>query len=513
MSPKENLSMNKKDDSKFNNEQESSETNELNGNEQQPNELGYKMTFASVAGNALEMYDFTVFGYYSDVIGAQFFPPNQSESLALIESFAVLGLGFLVRPIGGAIIGKIGDIYSRKRALEISIFVMTFPTVLLGCLPTYSQVGWLSTFLLIFLRVLQGLSVGGQFMAAIIFTLERKTDISGWGLWSATSISAGNVGIAIGGVITSILRESLSREELYSWGWRLPFWLGIFALIPAIYLRMQPEVDMINPSVSVSPNNTSLENVTSEENRNDHEPKRNPLKEALRKSNRLPLLIATLIPTLNAAAYHVLFVWVVIFMTDMIDPPVQHSFTINSILSIIGGIPFPLIAGWMIDRVGNDGVLVAFTSIASIILYPLAIRYIGINWGQDEQPSDIQIVFIVLVLAMLYALFATSQMPFIVTLFPRDIRLTSASLGYNISNATWGGFSPLLATVFAERMNYFAAGCIVSAGALCTFIGVCITPGGFDSRVKRVADLKELEERAHSTETTEDNRLTQPLLP
>merc|ERR1719491_747982 len=132
-------------------------------------EDSWTKTIAGVAGNVLEWYDFAVFGCFSDVLGAVFFPPNQDGHAQIVESFAVFGGAFFMRPLGGMFMGYIGDKYGSRRALTISIFLMAFPTFAMGCLPGYATVGSLSIVLLTIVRLLQGLSVGGQLMSSLIF--------------------------------------------------------------------------------------------------------------------------------------------------------------------------------------------------------------------------------------------------------------------------------------------------------------------------------------------------------
>lgn len=177
-------------------------------------------TVAGVAGNVLEWYDFAIFGYLGDVIGVVFFPPNQAGDASTVEAFAVFGGAFLVRPIGGLLMGYIGDVYGRKKALVISIFLMAFPTFAMGCLPSYSQVGPVAYVLLIIVRLLQGLSVGGQLMSSLVFTLESH-DPSKWGLYGSFVMAAANFGTLLGGIAGYILRTALTQEQLIAWGWRV----------------------------------------------------------------------------------------------------------------------------------------------------------------------------------------------------------------------------------------------------------------------------------------------------
>lgn len=149
-------------------------------------------TLAGVAGNVLEWYDFAVFGYFGDILGEVFFPPHQKGNASTSESFLVFGVAFLMRPIGGMMMGYIGDLYGRKKALVISIFLMAFPTFLMGCLPGYSHIGDWAIVLLVFVRLLQGLSVGGQLVSSLVFTLENHDPVH-WGLYGSFVMAAANL--------------------------------------------------------------------------------------------------------------------------------------------------------------------------------------------------------------------------------------------------------------------------------------------------------------------------------
>jgi MHS family proline/betaine transporter-like MFS transporter len=269
-----------------------------------------------------------VFGYFSDIIGQVFFPP-QENTKAIIESFAVFGLAFLVRPIGGLVMGYIGDTYGRKTALEISIFMMAFPTFLMGCLPSYDQVGSLAIVLLLLTRVLQGLSVGGQLVTSLVFTCENNPR-SQWGLYGSYVMAAANFGTLLGGLMSFTMRKNLTEEQLLDWGWRLPFMLGILVSFCGIYLKFYCEDDSIEQLNGVSPPN--------------------PIKAAFAKGNRMMLLSATLVPMLWAGGFYLAFVWMATFMNSLIDPPVPDAFEVNSASLLFSVCIFFPFAGWLSDK-------------------------------------------------------------------------------------------------------------------------------------------------------------------
>eukprot|EP01082_Thalassiosira_pseudonana_P008549 g7339.t1.1.5e17418a.1.5e1746ab g7339 g7339.t1 contig24:396189-397169(+) len=211
---------------------------------------GTMQMIAGCMGNVLEWYDFALFGFFSDIIAQVFFPPvdddddnggdNDVPTSNLIRSFAVYGGAFLMRPVGGLVIGYIGDKYGRKEALVLSLFLMAFPTFLMGCLPTYAQIGAWSTASLVVCRLLQGMSVGGQLPASLIYTVEMRPK-ERWGFYGSLVMMAANTGTLLGNFVGALLRTILTDDELLRWGWRIPFLSGILIAIVADYLRLHGE--------------------------------------------------------------------------------------------------------------------------------------------------------------------------------------------------------------------------------------------------------------------------------
>lgn len=173
----------------------------------------------SAAGNVLEWYDFALYGFFSDIIGQEFFPPSNSDHENLIYSYLVFGGAFVARPVGGIVTGHIGDKHGRKRALVFSLFCMSVPTVAMGLLPTYAMVGGWSTALLVICRLLQGFSVGGQLPSSLVYTLETKPKAS-WGYYGSFINMAANSGVILGNLVGALIRQLVTPEQLSSWGWR-----------------------------------------------------------------------------------------------------------------------------------------------------------------------------------------------------------------------------------------------------------------------------------------------------
>jgi MHS family proline/betaine transporter-like MFS transporter len=198
-----------------------------------------RQLMAASIGNVLEYYDFIVYAYLAATLAKKFFP-NESEIASLLASFAAFGVGFLARPLGGLIIGRIGDKSGRRIALLITIFGMAIGTVGIGVLPTYAQIGVLAPILLVVMRLLQGLSAGGEWGGATSFIAEsapegRRGFFGGIGQASIAGASL------LGSVVTALVAMAFTPDQMQDWAWRVPFLLGGLLLPVGIYMRSSME--------------------------------------------------------------------------------------------------------------------------------------------------------------------------------------------------------------------------------------------------------------------------------
>ncbi|GAX83004.1 hypothetical protein CEUSTIGMA_g10431.t1 [Chlamydomonas eustigma] len=187
------------------------------------------------AARSLCRYDFLVFAYQSVVISKLFFPPSDSTS-HLLSVYGIFAAGFITRPLGALVFGWIGDRYSRKTALLASIYLMSIPTTLMGCLPTYSQVGIIAPWLLVLTRIAQGFAVGGEFTATMVFLVEHapKGQEGLMGSWAFFSVM---IGVLTGSSISMAFNYALTDSQLYSWGWRVPFLISVLGAAVGVYMR------------------------------------------------------------------------------------------------------------------------------------------------------------------------------------------------------------------------------------------------------------------------------------
>lgn len=188
-----------------------------------------------VVGNVMEWYDFAIYGYFATVIGKQFFP-SEDPAVSVIAAFGAFAAGFLARPLGGLLLGSLGDLIGRRQVLMVSIFCMAVPTVLLGLLPSHEHLGVMAPILVVLLRIIQGLSVGGEYTSSAVFLAEhapahRRGFLASWSAWG--TILGILIGSGVGAVVTSVLDDA----QITAWGWRVPFVMGGILAVVGFVLR------------------------------------------------------------------------------------------------------------------------------------------------------------------------------------------------------------------------------------------------------------------------------------
>ncbi len=408
-------------------------------------------TIAGLLGNVLEWYDFGMYGYFSDTISQVFFPPssindnNSSSNNNLVYSYLIFGLAFLCRPIGGVVTGHIGDMYGRKRALVFSMCCMICPSVLMGCLPTYSTCGGISIVLLALCRSIQGFSVGGQLISSVMYTLETKPKAY-WGYYGSFIDVSSGCGVLLANMVSAILRSTLTDAQLLSWGWRLAFISGILIAPAAAFLNCYGEEH--HPNKGEFDDDSAVVGSNSNNNNNDDEfddrrrsqssssvvRRKRPFTEALKRENWYPLLASILTPMLGGAGYYVTFIWMAVYMETLLDSPVPNAYWVNLFAYMFGLLPSAIVSGILSDRYGRH-VVMTIGAICVGIVAPIMI-YI-ISWGQTWPAFAAQWT-----IGVLLSMFTGPMWAWLPENFDPKVRLTSAAMGYNLSVCISAGFSP-----------------------------------------------------------------------
>ena len=372
---------------------------------------------AGSVGNVLEWYDFAVYGFLAPLMGPLFFP-DEDPLAALINTYGIFAAGYIVRPVGGVIFGYIGDRMGRKRALQLSIAMMAIPTVLVGLLPVHAQVGTLAAVLLVVLRLVQGVSVGGELVGSMSYLVETAP-ASKRGLAGSWSVTGGVGGILLGSLVVTIFSGIFGQEAMASWGWRVPFLAGGLIFFIGRWLRQSLE--------------ESAE-FTASQDEDDNAP--SPLATVLREMPTRVLHLSTGI-LLYATAFYMLFVWLPAYLMHIVVPAVPHAMVVNSISMVLLLLTIPY-GGHLSDRFGRKPVMLSAIAMLGLTIYPL---FLVLDHGVLWQAACCQ-----LFLAVLVGLIQGPVPAFMVECFPVRNRYTAIGLSYNITLALFGGTAPMVST-------------------------------------------------------------------
>lgn len=302
--------------------------------------------------------------------------------------------------------------------------------------------------------------MGGQLPASLIYTVETRPR-ERWGLYGSYVMMAANVGTLLGNFVGATLRSVLSEEALMNWGWRIPFLSGILIAFVAVYLKFHGEEHHPNEG-HYDTDGEPQDGAEDVEVRPKH-----PLREAVRKENLPALVSATLTPMLWGAGFYVSFVWMAIFMDDLISPPIPNAFWINAMAMLFGvTLPLPLL-GLLSDYVGRVRIM-AVGAIGLGALGPFMVLIIS-----KGQP--VPAFFAQWAIGLLLCAFGGPISAWLVEKFPRQVRLTSASLGYDLAHCTASAFSPLIATALAQNVGIASPGILYPLFATLSLIGLFIS--------------------------------------
>ncbi len=371
-----------------------------------------KAIWAAAIGNLLEWYDFGVYAYLAGLIATNFFP-SSNPTASLLAGFAAFGVGFLARPLGGILIGRLGDTKGRKVALVLTIFLMAFGTVGLGLLPSYAAIGVWAPILLVALRIVQGLAAGGEWGTSTAFMVEWAPQHRRglYGSFQQVSTAGGSL---LGSAVAAIMTSSLSSAAMLEWGWRVPFLLGVVLLFVGAYLRSNVDE---TPSYEASRQAAADQPVAS----------------------GFPLgALAFGFTIFWTIAYYTLLAWMPTFTQKFAGLTPAQALWSNTIglIAMVIAVPF---WGALSDKVGRRPLLMASAISIGLLSYPLfSLMTNGIGLALV---MPLQILF-----GILLALYSGAGPAAISEIFPTHLRSTWMSSGYALSVAIFGGFAPFIAT-------------------------------------------------------------------
>jgi MFS family permease len=404
---------------------------------------------ASSAGTMIEWYDFYIFGSLAAVISTHFYPPG-SPTLNFLKTLATFAVGFAVRPLGALVFGRIGDLVGRKFAFLVTLLIMGGATAAIGFLPTYSQIGMAAPILLVVLRLLQGLALGGEYGGAAIYVAEHAPD-GKRGFYTSFIQTTATLGLFLSLGVILVVRASMSEDAFRDWGWRIPFLLSIVLVGLSYYIRSR---------LAESPLYVRL--------RQAGKTSTAPITDSFGTWPRWKFFLLVLFGATagQAVVWYTGQFYALFFMQTVLRVPLTTSYLIVA-AALIVGTPMFIVFGALSDRIGRKKVMMAGNLLAALSYYPiyLAMKHFSepVNPVMLTALVLIQVIFVTMVYGPIAA--------FLVEAFPAKIRYTSLSLPYHFGNGWFGGFLPLIATALVARTGNIYAGLLFPITvALTTFV-------------------------------------------
>ena len=375
-----------------------------------------RVLVAGAAGNAMEWYDFAVYGYFAPTIGARFFP-SRDPTASLIAAFGVFAAGFLMRPLGAVVFGHVGDRLGRRPALTISAIAMAVPTFLMGIVPDYQQIGASAALLMIGLRLLQGLSVGGEYTTSIVYLVEsappgRRGRTGSW------TPAGGLIGTVLGSAAAAAVSSMLAPSALAAWGWRIPFAFGLAVGLAAWSVRRRIPETLDQPAVA-----------------------RLPLIDALRTEYPSMLRIFAM-GLMLGVGFYMTFVYTVTFVQELGHVGAAKALEVNT-LNMVVLLVTTLAAGALSDRIGRRPLMIGAALAMLVLAYPL--------FWLVSRPDAGAVLFGQMGFALILGVFLGPLPATMAEAFPSRVRCSALSLSYNLGQAIFGGTTPLVATYLIAR--------------------------------------------------------------
>ncbi|HEY4305025.1 MAG TPA: MFS transporter [Gemmatimonadaceae bacterium] len=404
---------------------------------------------ASSAGTVIEWYDFFVFGSLSAILSGVFYPESNS-TISLLKWLATFAAGFAVRPFGALFFGRIGDLVGRKYAFMMTLVIMGASTALIGVLPGYGTLGIFAPVLLVTLRLLQGLALGGEYGGAAVYVAEHAPD-GKRGYYTSFIQATGTFGLFASLLVILATKSAMSDADFKAWGWRIPFLLSALLVIVSGYIRSRMAESPLFAKLKA-------EGRTSKA----------PISDSYGTAERWKVFFVVLFGATagQAVVWYTGQFYALIFLQTVLKIPLDTSYKIIAIGLLLGA-PFFVVCGALSDRIGRKKIIMAGCLLA-------AVSYIPIYHAMSAMADPLNfwglvgLIFVqVLFVTMVYGPIAA----FLVESFPAKIRYTSLSLPYHFGNGWFGGFTPVIATwIVAKTGNRYAGLWFPISVAALTFV-------------------------------------------
>ena len=396
----------------------------------------WKVIGASAAGTMIEWYDFYIFGSLAAIMSGLFFP-KENPTAGFLLTLATFATGFAVRPFGAIVFGRIGDLVGRKYAFLVTLLIMGGATFMIGLLPTYETIGFAAPLILVALRLLQGLALGGEYGGAAVYVAEHVPD-NRRGFYTSFIQTTATLGLFVSlGVILAV-RLSMTEDDFRSWGWRIPFLLSIFLVLMSLYIRLK---------LKESPLFTKL--------KSEGKTSATPLRDSLgnRKNWKIILLVLFGAAAGQAVVWYTGQFYALFFLQNVLKVDFVKANIIVAVALALAT-PFFVVFGALSDRIGRKKIMMAGNLIAALSYYPI---YQAMK-AYSDPINEVALTALVFIQVMFVTMVYGPIAAFLVEAFPAKIRYTSLSLPYHIGNGWFGGFTPLIASAVVARTGHIYAG-------------------------------------------------------
>jgi MFS family permease len=414
----------------------------------------WKVIAASSVGTTIEWYDFYIFGSLAAIISTQFFPGG-NPTASFLKTLATFAVGFAVRPFGALVFGRIGDLIGRKFAFLATLLIMGGSTAAIGFLPGYARIGIAAPIVLVILRLLQGLALGGEYGGAAVYVAEHSPD-GRRGYYTSFIQTTATLGLFVSLAVILIVRAAVGEEAFKIWGWRVPFILSLVLVGISYYIRMR---------LRESP----LFSILKDTGRTS----RAPIKESFGTWPRWKIFLIVLFGATagQAVVWYTGQFYALLFLQTVLKVPLVTSYVIVAVALLLGA-PLFVFFGGLSDKIGRKKIMMAGNLLAALFYVPIyhAMKLYSnpVNAVALTALVFVQVVFVTMVYGPIAA--------FLVEAFPAKIRYTSLSLPYHFGNGWFGGFLPIIATsLVVVTGNIYAGLAFPIVVALLTFVVGTIT--------------------------------------
>ncbi len=405
-----------------------------------------KVVAASFIGNFVEWFDYAVYGYLATTIAAAFFP-EVDRQVALLNTFALFAVSFLVRPVGGFVWGFLGDRIGRREALSWSILIMSLATFCIALIPSYGQIGVWAPILLLLIRVVQGFSASGEYAGASAFLVEYAP-ANKRGLFAAVVPASTACGLLLGSLLAALLSGLLDSDQMTSWGWRLPFLLAAPMGLIGRYIRTRLEDTPVFQELA-----------------QQDEVVKAPTGDLFRNYWR-SLVLAVGAVLLNAVGFYVILSYMPTYLSEEVGLDATASYLATT-LALITYIGFILLTGMASDRFGRRRVLISASVCFVLFTVP---AFVLLNTD-----NFIVILLVQILLGGMLTLNDGTLPSFLAEMFPTKVRYSGFAVSFNLSNALFGGTAPFMATLLIKWSgNDLAPGWYLMAAAVVSLIAVAL---------------------------------------